>query len=183
MAQELLYEFSEDNGVVISVYKGSYGDADKDIIVKVKDSNVGDVKEKSIKHIYWAVDVYIKKAKNLELTNKLLKKVGDLWSSLPLLDNNKKETVEKWVNDNLSNVDLNEFSELNGYGFLPVNSLYNILVLLLVNERSEDPASHYFYRTILFRLIDDDPDIYDVLAWCTYTKKSPTDIKRDKKRD
>lgn len=182
MEQELLYEFTEDNGVVVSIFKGNLGDKDKDIIVKIKDNNIGDIKEKSIKHIYWAVDVYIKKARNHALTNKFLKEIGNLWNSLPSLDNNKKETVNSWVEENLTIINLDEYIELDNYGFLPIKSLYKILVLLLANERSEDPNSHYFFRTILFRLIDDDPDIYDVLAWCTYTKKAPTDIKRENRR-
>lgn len=174
----LLYEFFNDDGITIRVRKGNKGNLDTDILVTLTDSRVGDTEEKNIKHIYWAVDVLMKKEHNKDLMNQFLNIFVNSWSSLDTFKSNKKEDIKEWINKHLMNIDLSEYDELNSYGFLSMKALHQILMLLSGNEKSATEKA-FMFKTIITRIAEDDADIYDIIAWADTNK---ADIKWENRR-
>ena len=174
----LLYEFENDNGIVIRVRKGNKGNLDTDILVTLTDSNIGDKEEKNIKHIYWVVDVLMKKEHNKQLMNEFLGHFVNSWNSLDTFVSNKKEDIEKWINNHLKDLDLSEYDELNNYGFLSMKTLHYILMMLSGNEKSAREDA-FMFKTIITRIANDDADIYDVIAWADTNK---ADIKWENRK-
>lgn len=174
----LLYEFVNDDGITIRVRKGTKGNINTDILVTITDSRIGDTEEKNIKHIYWVVDVLMKKEHNKELMNQFLKIFVNSWNSLDTFSSNCKDDIEKWIKAHLDNIDLSEYESLNEYGFLSIKALHQILTLLSGNEKSATEKA-FMFKTIITRISEDDVDIYDVIAWAD---NNQADIKWENRR-
>ncbi|MDY0316829.1 MAG: hypothetical protein RBQ63_03585 [Acholeplasmatales bacterium] len=174
----LLYEFVNDDGITIRVRKGTKGNLNTDILVTITDSRINDLEEKNIKHIYWAVDVLMKKEHNKELMNQFLRVFVNSWNSLDTFKSNNKDDIEKWIQDHLNNIDLSEYEQLNSYGFLSIKALHQILMLLSGNEKSAREDA-FMFKTIITRISENDADIYDVIAWAD---NNQADIKWSNKR-
>lgn len=177
----VLYEFSNDDGIIVKVRKGTRGNTDTDILVTITDSKVGDTTEKRIRHIYWLVDVLMKKEHNKELMNSFLKIFVNLWSSLDTFKSNSKENIENWIHKYLDNIELSEYESLNAYGFLTIKTLHRILMLLTGNEKSAGEET-FMFKTIITRIVENDDDIYDIIAWADYSKINRLEIKWDNRR-
>lgn len=174
----LIYEFINDDGCIIRVRKGQKGNLNTDILVTLFDSKVKDQKEKNIKHIYWVVDVLIKKEHNPVAMNNFISYFVNMWSALETFKSNHKENIEKWIAKYLLDINLSDYKELDGYGFLSMQTLHRILLLLSGNEKSAGENT-FMFKTIITRIANNDPDIYDVVAWADSNK---ADIKWKNRR-
>ncbi len=174
----LLYEFVNDDGITIRVRKGTKGNLNTDILVTITDSKIGDSEEKNIKHIYWVVDVLMKKEHDKDLMNQFLRVFVNSWNSLDTFKSNRKDDIEQWINAHLNNINLSEYESLNEYGFLSMKALHQILMLLSGNEKSATEKA-FMFKTIITRISEDDADIYDVIAWAD---NNQADIKWDNRR-
>lgn len=176
----LLHEFNEFDGVTVKVWKGHRGNKETDIDVTIKDKRVKDAKDKSLRHIYWVVDVLLKSEHDPELTCKFLKHFVDEWDKIETLKSNSFDEVNAWISKylNTDEIDLSEYESLSRYGFMPIMVLYDVLTLLTLNERSAS-KDNYMFKTVIQRIAENDTDIYDIIAWAD---NNWGDLKRENRK-
>ena len=174
--QELLFELKNPDGVVFRVRKGTKQNTNTDVVVTILDGRVGDAKEKPIRHIYWLIDVLMKKTGDPNLTKEFLSIFTEAWKTVETFKSNSKADIELWINQHVLSADLKKFDSLNNYGFLPIDTLFNILMTLTGNEKSAGDFA-YRYKLVLNRVVNDDSDLYDLIALADNNKK---DLKEEK---
>lgn len=125
-------EFELNNGTVIGVFQGSYGNnPDLDIIVKYQEPSK---RVRTPAHIHWAIDLLIKKEHNYELTLEFIKYLRDLWKKVEAF--NSKEEQQKCELKFTNSKNLKKFEELDKYGEYPVEFIGHVIELMMIEEKT-----------------------------------------------
>ncbi len=155
---EPLTKFTLENGVTVSVYPGRLSDLD--IVVKYKLGAKG-ARERTPKHIHWAVDVLLKKQGNLQVTRKLLDYLLAAWGETkPIRDRTERERLSLHYAQSYPA----EFATLDQHGYFSVQFLVILAELLMRQEKTNRPDAYMFGRVLESLRDPDEKDLFKVIS-------------------
>lgn len=152
------------NGLWIYVFPG--GLSPNDIWIKYRDFNNPRSRIRTPKHIHWTVDILIKKFANQTLTNGFLNDILVRWRQVVPLQNRNMQTILKNLNYSQNNHFITSYQNLNNHGFFSVEFLTHLMELLMLQEKTNNPAAYMFRRVVVGILQLND--LYSIISTATH---------------
>lgn len=167
---ELLATIPVNGSYILGVYKGTL--SKYDILLKYKKKE-GDnwSRQRTPKHIHWAVDVLIKHYSEPKETDLLLKRLLEIWEKTnPIKTEEEREELLKTENL-LSEVneEAKDYPKLAGKGEYSVKFLILIAKLLMVQEKTNRNDAFMFKR--LLEQLKAHNDIFRIVSTATLSRK------------
>lgn len=147
----------EISGYTVFVFQGSL--SENDILIKYRKEGQ---RRRTPKHLHWVVDILMKRQGNEALTREFLFTLQNDWRTCRPLRNNNYSTLRRRISAKV-NESTAQYAELNSYGEYPIDFLYTILVLLMIQEKT-NRADAYLFGGILDELIKEECDIFKIVA-------------------
>ena len=166
LMEKHLIHTSNIGDYIIFIYQGNL--SKNDILIKYKSNK--SKRERTPKHIHWAIDLLLKRQGNLELTIKLIKKFRDLWDLPISKTDNDYENIIKIINDYESSIDLNEYKQLNYFGEYPIDFLAPLMSLIMFQEKANYPNA-YMFRQVLDELANPKIDVFKLVSVSSFRGK------------
>lgn len=158
-------EFPLDNGTVIGVFQGSYGDTpDLDIIIKYQEKGK---RVRTPKHIHWAIDILIKKEHKPELTKEFVKYLLNVYANTKPFKT--KEEQRRCEIKFTKHEKLKHFEPLDDFGEYPVEFIGHIVELMTIEEKTGHHQAHIFKDVL--DAIYNDADIFSIVSKATFRGK------------
>lgn len=155
--KQAIIEFIFDD-YIIYVFQGSLSQFD--IVIKYKKDGK---RIRTPKHIHWVVDILMKMQGNESLTKQYLKAIQNCWNTCIPLANNDYNTLKMLIEEGEKEIDIEQYSHLNGFGEYDVEFLYVLMELLAVQEKT-NRADAYMFGKIIEELLKTDRDIYKIIS-------------------
>lgn len=153
------FEFTE---YIIFVFQGDLSQFD--ILVKYKK---GHLKIRTPKHIHWVVDILMKMQSDNKLTKSFLKQIQKCWNTSIALSSNNFNTLKLLIENGLKSFEIDKYASLDNYGEYPIEFLYVLMQLLVVQEKT-NRADAYMFGKIIDELLEDDFDIFTIVSTAGY---------------
>jgi|688.fasta_scaffold804431_1 hypothetical protein len=151
---------------LIYIYQGSL--SKNDVLIKYKSNKSN--RQRTPKHIHWAIDLLLKRQGNLKLTIKLINKFKELWN-VPLSNTeNHYENIISVIKDYENYLNLNEYVELNNYGEYPIEFLAPLMSLIMFQEKANYPNA-YMFGQVLVELAKDNIDVFKLVSVSSFRGK------------
>ena len=154
-----------DDVLRIKIFQGSAGEnPENDIIVKyLHTTATGRTTLRQPKHIHWVIDLLMKRQGDKPLTIKFLNNIVTFWEESTALPNNNYQTLAEVIENGTRKVDLNKFLSLDKSGVYDIKFLCTILILFVVEEKT-NRADAYMFKDIITELVQDEIDIYNIVT-------------------
>lgn len=152
------------DGLTLYVFPGSL--SPKDILLKYRKR---DSRVRTPKHIHWAVDLLVKKFLNKELTNSLLQVFRQGWDDVQGLMDREADTIIRSLLIAQNHEYIERFKPLNALGFFKIDFLLNLMELLMLQEKTNNPNA-YMFKDLLDGLLI-SRDLYKIISTATYTRR------------
>ena len=160
-------EFHLEDGTIIGVFQGSFGqNPELDIVVRFKDKYTK-AAVRTPKHIHWVIDLLIKKEHNKQLTIEFIKYLLDMYDNLKPFRN--KEEQQKCELKFTNPKKLEKFRELNKYGQYSVEFTGNVIELLSIEEKTGFEGA-FMFKKVLKALLETE-DIFSIVSAATQVGK------------
>ena len=155
-------EFQLQNGTIVGVFQGSYGNRPElDIIIKYREKGK---RVRTPKHIHWAIDLLIKKEHEPKLTKEFVKYLMDMWDKLQPFGN--KAEQQKCELKFTGPQNLKKFESLNRHGEYPIEFIGHIIELMMLEEKTGHHEA-FMFKGVL-EAIYNDAEIYAVVAKASF---------------
>ncbi len=148
----------EFNDYVLYIFPGDLSEFD--ILIKYKK---GEKKIRTPKHIHWVVDMLLKMQKDNALTREFLLEIKNVWENSVPLQNREFETIKRLIEEDMSEIEIQRYVQLNNYGEYPVDFLFVLMKLLAVQEKT-NRADAYMFGKIIDGLLETELDIFKVVS-------------------
>lgn len=163
----LLLSFPVGNDYMIGVYQGSLSPLD--IIVKYKQKENGRWSRlRTPKHIHWAVDIIIKQHMLPAVTQLFIDELIVLWNQTnpmtSLVERNQFLNTQSLLQS--ANEIARNYQNLNGKGEYSVEFLCVLAILLMRQEKTNNPDA-YMFKELLEALKAKD-DIFKIVSVATH---------------
>lgn len=163
----LLLSFQVGNDYMIGVYQGSVSQFD--IIVKYKQNeNGGWSRLRTPKHIHWAVDIIVKQHMVPVVTQLFIDELIALWNQTApitsLAERNQFLNAQSLLLS--ANAIARNYQNLNGKGEYSVEFLCILAILLMRQEKTNNPNA-YMFKNLLEALKAKD-DIFKIVSVATH---------------
>lgn len=163
----LLLSFPVGNNYMIGVYQGSLSPFD--IIVKYRQKENGRWSRlRTPKHIHWAVDIIIKQHMLPAVTQLFIDELIVLWNQTnpmtSLVERNQFLNTQSLLQS--ANAIARNYQNLNGKGEYSVEFLCVLAILLMRQEKTNNPAA-YMFKNLLEALKAKD-DIFKIVSVATH---------------
>lgn len=160
--EKSIMDIKVDDNYTIYVFKGNK--SKNDIIIKY--SKCGKTMRQP-KHIHWVIDILLKEQKNHNEVIGFIKCMRKLWDKILGLQSNDfitlKDTLIKYKNKIDKQISI---LTLEG-GEYPVNFVLILMILLMLQEKTNRPDA-YLFKRILDELLKDNIDIYSIVSTSTF---------------
>ena len=134
-----------------------------DIVIKYRNYKAKRSKIRTPKHIHWVVDILMKMQKKNKLTQKYLTVIKKCWANCQPLTSNNYETLEQLIIQGMEEINIEEYKLLNKYGEYNIEFLYVLMVLLAVQEKTNN-SNAYMFGTIIDELLIIEKDIFKIIS-------------------
>jgi hypothetical protein len=158
-----LKTFTLFNSHILSVYQGSLSELD--LLVKFRIYNNSKwSRQRTPKHIHWAVDILIKMSHNKSLTREFLKIFNELWEATkPHKTFEERDDMLKVIEFDM-NI-LNKFNDLNKFGDYNIQFLILLAKILMQQEKNNYPGA-FMFKKLLDALVKGE-DIHKIVSIAT----------------
>lgn len=136
-----------------------------DILVKYKED--GKKRIRTPKHIHWAVDFLLKKQGEKDLCNLFLLAARHYWDLCKPLKDRSFDTLKELLLSGFKYFEVSRFASLNAFGEYDVDFLACLMILLAVQEKTNNPNA-FMFKDVLDNLLIDDLDIFAVVSTSTF---------------
>lgn len=143
---------------IIYVFQGNLSQFD--IVIKYKKD---DKRIRTPKHIHWVVDVLMKMQGKESLTKRYLLAIQNCWNKCKPLVCNDFVTLKQLIENGESEIEIEQYYSLNGFGEYDVEFLYVLMELLAVQEKTNREDA-YMFGKIIEELLDADRDIFKIIS-------------------
>lgn len=147
-----------DNKYTIFVFQGKI--SENDIIIKYLEEGK---RVRTPKHIHWAVDLLLKLQAEQELTRSFIQKIKEEWEHCEPLKDNTEQTLTALLYDYLKQTDVSAYRKLNNYGEYTVEFLFVLMILLMIQEKTNREDAFMFGK-ILHSLLKEELDIFAIMS-------------------
>lgn len=144
---------------VVFVFPGMLSDFD--ILIKYKEE--GKNKIRTPKHIHWAVDFLLKKQGSKELTTLFLVRARHYWDLCSGLNERSFDEISNRLIEGFNYYQTDEFLPLNSFGEYEIDFLACLMILLPIQEKTNNPNA-FMFKQVLDNLLVDDLDIFRVVS-------------------
>ena len=100
---------------------------------------------------------------NETLTKRYLVVIQKCWNKCVPLTNNDYATLKAVIENAESDIDIEQFFDLNAFGEYDVEFLYVLMELLAVQEKT-NCADAYMFGKIIEELLEADRDIFKIIS-------------------
>jgi len=152
------------NGLWIYVFPGRL--SPNDIWIKYRDFNNPHSRIRTPKHIHWTVDILIKKFANQTLTNRFLNDMLVRWQQVVPLRSRSMQTILNNLHYSQNNRFIMSYQNLNNHGFFSVEFLTHLMELLMLQEKTNNPAA-YMFRRVVHGILQLN-DLYAIISTATH---------------
>lgn len=136
-----------------------------DILIKYKEDGS---KFRTPKHMHRVIDLLLKRENKRKLTVKYSNYINKVaWGNAKELNRRDYNEIKEIIEKSYCERDLTEFLELNKYGQYKISFLTILLILLSVQEKTNNPKA-YVLGNLLTKLSDKNIDIYSIVNLCNF---------------
>lgn len=144
-------EFDVDGGeTIIAIFQGNRGQHPAlDIIVKYRQMGK---RLRTPQHLYWAIDLLIKKQHDEPLTNTFVKYLINLYDIVEAF-RSEGDRLERPLISEANQRDLEMFNPLNAFGEYSIEFTCYILELIAIQEKTGNP-NELMFRDVLSTILE-----------------------------
>ena len=136
-----------------------------DILIKYRED---DSMFRTPKHMHWVIDLLLKRENKHKLTVKYVNYISKVaWENANELNRRDYNEIKEIIEKSYCEKDLTQFLELNKYGQYKVSFLTILLILLSVQEKTNNSKA-YVLGNLLTKLSDKNIDIYSIVNLCNF---------------
>lgn len=160
--QKSIMDIKIDDNYTIYVFQGNI--SKNDILIKYSKNGK---RMRTPKHIHWVIDILLKEQKNHNDVIKFIQCMQKLWNEIIGLQSNDFITLSNTIIKYKNKIDKQISTlKLEG-GEYPVNFVLILMILLMLQEKTNRPDA-YLFKRILDELLKDNMDIFSIVSTSTF---------------
>lgn len=122
------------------------------------------------KHIHWVIDILLKEQKSHQEVICFIKYMQNIWKQIKGLEKNDYPTIKQVLREEKGKAD----KKLKGLTYIggeyPIDFLFVLLLLLMVQEKTNRPDA-YLFKQILEELQKENMDIFRIVSTSTLGRR------------
>lgn len=152
------------DGLWMYVFPGAL--SPNDIWINFRNFNTPRSRIRTPKHIHWTVDILIKKFGNPTLTNQFLNHMLVRWQRIAPLRNRRMSTIINNLTYSRNNNFIRSYQNLDNHGYFHIEFLTHLMELLMLQEKTNNPAA-YMFRRVVDGILNLN-DLYSIISTATH---------------
>lgn len=157
-----------NDGIIISVYKGSFSKFDILIKYRQKSKNGKWSRIRTPKHIHWTVDILMKMQSYKKLTKEFIDFFINIWNNTnPIETERRRQSIDLQSLLQLNKREIEKFKKLSKCGEYNVRFLILLAKLLMIQEKT-NLADAYMFRNLLDSL-KEGQNLFNILSKASHT--------------